>query len=98
MFLPPIEDDTLAIQSIGYICMSRRAQCQVIAGGNLFNALIGQREFFAESGILTADVSTPPGMWLTQWHLTAHYVSRLHLYTSSTPSIFVHGCVSLRCE
>ena len=41
-FLPPIEEDTLAIQSIGYIYISRRAQYQVIAGGTMFNALIGQ--------------------------------------------------------
>lgn len=64
----------------------------------MFNAPMGQSGFIAESGMLTAVFSTPPGMWLTQWHLTAHYVSRLHLLTSTTPSIFVHGCASLRCE
>lgn len=55
---------------------------------------MGQRGLFAVSGMLSADMSTPPGTWLLQWHLTAHCVSRLHPQSSPTPSIAVHGYTS----
>jgi hypothetical protein len=33
-------------------------------------------------------LSTPPGTWLLQWHLTAHSFSRSHPQSSPPPSIF----------
>lgn len=41
-------------------------------------------------------LSTPPGTWLLQWHLTAHFLSRSHPQSSPTPSIFGRGSVALR--
>lgn len=41
-------------------------------------------------------LSTPPGTWLLQWHLTAHSLSRLHPQSSPTPSIFSRGSAALR--
>lgn len=41
-------------------------------------------------------LSTPPGTWLLQWHLTAHSLSRSHPQSSPPPSIFGRGSVALR--
>lgn len=43
------------------------------------------------AGCCRLTLFSPPGTWLTLWLLTAHCVSRLHTFTSPTPSIFVHG-------
>ena len=40
-------------------------------------------------------LSTPPGTWLLQWHLTAHSLCRSHPKSSPPPSIFGRGSDAL---
>lgn len=46
--------------------------------------------------MLAASLSTPPGTWLLQWHLTAQSVSRLHPHHRQARTSLVAGRSSLR--
>ena len=90
-FLPPIEDDALDIQSVGFLHSSSATPryAYITPKG---------REDYTTPADVKGNVIDPTRNVEIAVFTNTPSVSPLRPQSSPTPSIFVHGYVSLRCE